>query len=451
MRRLPDFTSLVPGLVLFGLGALTGVLVAETFARVRELDQNPDLALYRVVRDRVEHSFVRPVDHDVLVDDALAGMVGGLDRYSHYYGADELDDHDRETQGVYTGLGVIFRAPVEQGQVLFALTDSPAERAGLRVGDRVLSVDGEPVAQLGADGFRESLRRGPDHELVLRVSDLAGEERTLRVVPAPVTDPSVRHARIADRTRGIAYLAVTSFTRRTPGEFDAAVDWLREQGMRALVLDLRANPGGVLTAAVQVADRFLDEGRIVSTRSRDGEHVERASAARSTLAGLPLVVLMDGSSASASEVLAGALQDHRAAVLTGEPSYGKGAVQSLTRFGGEPGRAVLKVTTGYYTTPAGCLIERELRPEDPSGARSGLEPDLFAALDDGARRAVHEFLAAYGPPPAAREALLAWEAVAGEELFDRPPVDAQLEAALTLLAGTRPGPHALGAAESRDG
>ena len=451
MRRPSEITSLVPGLVLFGLGALTGVLVTGTFTRIRELDQNPDVALYRVVRDRVEHSFVRHVDREVLVDDALAGMVEGLDRYSHYYGRDELEDHDRETQGTYTGLGVIFRTPVEQGQVLFTLAGSPAERAGLRVGDRVLAVDGEPVERLGAQGFRESLRRGPGHELVLRVSDLAGDERSVKVLPAPVTDPSVRHARIEDPARGIAYLALTSFTRRTPGEFDAAVEWLRGQGMRALVLDVRGNPGGVLTSAVHVADRFIEEGPIVSTRSRDGEHVERASAGRTTLAGLPLVVLMDGSSASASEVLAGALQDHRAAVLAGEPSYGKGAVQSLTRFGGKPGRAVLKVTTGYYTTPAGRLIERELYPDDPSGAHSGLEPDLWAPLDEATRRSVHEFLRSYGPPPAARAALMAWEARAGEELFDRPPRDAQLEAALTLLAGSRPGPHALGATGSRDG
>ena len=213
-------------------------------------------------------------------------------------------------------------------------------------------------------------------------------------------------------------------------EFDSAIAWLRTQGMQALVLDLRNNPGGVLDSSLAIANRFIPKGVLVTTASRDGTAATLAKEERCTLEGLPLVVLVGSSSASASEVLAGALQDHRAGALVGNSTYGKGAVQTLARYDGL--NAIVKLTTSYYMTPAERVIERGLTgPEE-----AGLAPDLNVELSAEERDALHEFLASYGPPPSARTALEAWEQESGEQLMARAPDDPQLQAAVGLLTGS---------------
>lgn len=394
-----------------------------------------DLQLYARVRNLVERDFVREVDRRAMLDDALAGLVDGLDPYSAYYSSRELAGLDRDTQGLYTGLGLIFKRPVDEGRVLHPLPGSPAERAGLRVGDRILEVDGSAVAAMAPGEFQQSLERGPEHELDLLVEARSGERRRVRITPEEIVDPSVRHARMVDEELGIGHVSISSFTHQTPAELDAAVASLRASGMRALVLDLRSNPGGMLPAAIEVANRFLREGVIVTTRSRRGSHDSLARAEAASLADLPLVVLVDGDSASASEIVAGALQDHRAAVIAGAPTYGKGAFQTLMEFESE--RAVVKLTTGYYTTPAGRLIERSLQePEN-----SGIEPDLLVEVGSVERGRIHGWLHGYGTPPAYRDELAAWSAEEGVELVPEPPADAQLVAALELLRGRRPDPQ----------
>jgi carboxyl-terminal processing protease len=239
-----------------------------------------------------------------------------------------------------------------------------------------------------------------------------------------------------DPAHGIGYVSIAAFSRQTPQEFDRAVLLLEKEGLRALVIDLRGNPGGILDAAVEIANRFIREGTIVTTEERRERHVRAALPEEAKLAGMPLVLLIDGGSASASEVLAGAVQDRAVGALVGESSYGKGTVQTLTKIGED--RAMVKLTTAHYLTPSGRRIER--RETD-----SGLAPDLLVACDQAERQRVHEYLGSYSPPPDTLPALESWERTEGVELFARPPADRQLDAACDLLRGVRPS-HA-GAAE----
>lgn len=407
---------MVCGFVLAGL--LRHVLPAEA----------PDLARYREVRDFVRANYVEEVSEDRLVEQALHGMVEGLDRYSRYLGADQVARFERETAGSYRGIGVVFKEPLAEARVLFVMPKSPAERAGVRAGDRVTGIDGEPTDRLAPGELQTRIGRSSDDELELTVAARDGTERTLTMQRAELVDPSVRHERLLDAKRGIGYLAVTSFSHHTADEFDAAFEALRRRGMKALVLDLRGNPGGVLVAAVRIANRFIAHGLIVSTEGRD--EVTRYDAQRSEarFAGTPLVVVVDEDSASASEVLAGALQDHRVAVLVGSPTYGKGMVQRIR--GLSDGRGVIKLTSSYYYTPAHRNLERSL----DKAWEFGLLPDLAIEVGDNERRAVRSFLAGFSPGEDALEELRAWERDEQVNVIPIAPADTRLEAAIRLLS-----------------
>jgi len=274
----------------------------------------------------------------------------------------------------------------------------------------------------------------------------AGAVDSIRIEPGSVPEPSVRHEQMLTGARPVGYIALTSFTQRSPTEFDAALGRLLASDARALILDLRANPGGVLEAAIEIAGRFVREGPIATTESRAGRREYASEAVPGRHAGLPLIVLVDGGSASASEVLAGALQDHRAAVIVGEPTFGKAVVQTVTRFR-EHGVAV-KLTTAVFRTPSG----RALGPADVSEggangsagfapARRGIEPDLRASVAGEDRARIHRWLHSYDPPPAAQGELERWGAELGQALLPEHGADAELELALELLGGRRPGPR----------
>jgi carboxyl-terminal processing protease len=307
-------------------------------------------------------------------------------------------------------------------------------RAGMRVGDRILHIGGREYASLDYPGFRALITGAEPRDVDVVVLGLDGEERRLRVRTGSVVEPTVRHERVLDEARGVGYMAISTFTHETAGEFDAAFERLRREGLRALVLDLRGNPGGVLVAAVGIARRFVSEGLIVSTEGRDETVTYSAERGAAWHAGFPLVVLVDEGSASASEVLAGALQEHRAAVIVGTPTYGKGMVQTIHRFGGDG--SVLKVTTSYYYTPSHKNLEHSADP----AAERGIQPDL--RVDLGSDPAdLHARLARPSPPRECIAALQAWEEAEGVQLYARTQWDPQLEAALDLFAGRRPGPH----------
>jgi carboxyl-terminal processing protease len=396
------------------------------------LDRDPDIEFVRHVRDLAARTFVREVEERELVDNALRGMLSGLDQHARYYCSDEIARLDRETLGVFRGIGVVFRRPVSEAQILFPFPNSPAEREGLQVGDTLLEIDGERIDEMESGEMQSRIQLAGDRGLRFEVRDLEGNERAVEIVPEPIVDPTVRHTRILDEEAGIGYLSILSFTHRTPGEFDDAVRHLLTEGLRALVIDLRGNPGGILDAAVLVANRFVREGRIVATRTRTRTMVTEARPEKALWAGTPLALLVDQGSASASEVLAGALQDHCLAVLVGEATYGKGSVQTITPF--DEYGARVKITTASYFTPSWRSIERH---ESVEGT-SGIAPDLRVEIDRETRRAVYEYLASYSPPPAMEAAIGAWEEREGVDLLESPPEDRQLEAALALLRGDSP-------------
>jgi len=415
------------------LGTLAGLLVALTLHYLWPNDGEPDVGHYRAVRDFVRESFVRDVSDEELVEHALHGMLSALDPYSRYYDAREVEDLQRETSGRYVGVGIIFRRPVRQGQALFCLPGSPADRAGIEVGDQFLEIDQRGVASISESELRQILSTERDTPLQARVRNLAGVEREIELMPGSVIDPSLRHARIIDPDRGIGYISLLSFSRETPGEFLRAFDFLKRRGMQALVLDLRRNYGGVLTSAVEIAERFIANGVIVSTEGRGRPINTKAKESHATLLGFPLTVLVDEDSASASEILAGALQDHRAAVVVGAPTYGKGMVQSMHHF--EDVDSIAKVTSSYYYSPSGRNFERSAdRHRD-----YGIVPDITVEMSREERATVHAFLSGYGPPLDAIPVLERWQAELDEELIEPLPEDRQLQTALKLFAGVRPG------------
>ncbi len=418
--------------VTFLLGVITTLILVVLMAEIGLFDEEDDVMQYIEVRDFARKSFVRDVSPDELVHMALDGMLRGLDRYSRYYDVSQSARLGRETEGSFRGIGAVFQRPIGEGRVLYPLPQSPASRAGLRVGDRFLTLAGEPVSDLDEQEFRYRLSHPPEDKLEAVVRGLDGKERTLVLQPGPVIDPTVRHVQVLDPERGIGYLSISSFSVHTAEEFDAAFQYLATRGAHALVLDLRGNPGGVLDSAIAIARRFIPAGRIVYTEGRGEEVSYQAQADQALYRGTPMVVLVNGETASASEMLAGALQDHRLAVLVGTPTYGKGMVQTVRHFPRWGTRA--KVTSSYYYSPSGRTFERSAEPDRDYG----ILPDVSVALSEAERMTLWRYQSDYGPPPEALDALARWEEAEGLDLIAELPRDPELTVALDLLSGKHP-------------
>ena len=391
----------------------------------RNLDS--DLAFYREVRELVESEFVQERTDEQLLVSAIEGIVADLDVYSRFYSGEELARIERATSGTFLGLGAVFAPPTRDGRILFPMPDSPAQRSGLLVGERILTIDGKSLSDMGDDEFAAALGHLTEAPVTLVVASIGGEERLVTAVPESIADPTVRHGLMLDPTVG--YLAITSFSRRTLEEFDAEIVQLKQEGMARLIIDLRNNPGGVLRVALGIANRFVAEGPLLFTDSRAGREEKMADSDEALYLGLPLVVLIDSDSASSSEVLAGTLQDHRAAVVVGTPSYGKGTVQTLTTL--ESPRSILKVTTAFYTTPSGRQIDRQYSGNQDAA----ITPDLLVQLEPEDKRQLHARLSTYSPPRLYREEVQALLISTSGEPMDLLSNDRQLSAALELIRG----------------
>jgi carboxyl-terminal processing protease len=336
------------------------------------------------IMDRVRAEYVDEVSEQALLDQALRGLVSGLDPHSAYLDQDEYEEIRRSTSGSYPGIGIEIEAQGEAIKVLRPLADSPAERAGLRSGDVIVRIDDAPVGRdvesaidqmRGPEGSRVMLtvRRSGTDEVV----DLALERALVEVhsVSGTMLEP------------GYAYVRIENFTDTTPVDLRKVVNDLRSDWgpMRGMVLDLRNNPGGVLESAVEVADAFLESGTIVSAFGRTPDARFSLDATPGQLPDAPEVVLLvNGASASAAEILAGALKDHGRARLVGRRTYGKGSVQTVIPL--SDGRA-LKLTTSVYATPSGALInQRGIDPDvvlegpEPAPAAPGRDPEVAVAL-----------------------------------------------------------------------
>jgi carboxyl-terminal processing protease len=293
--------------------------------------------------------------------------VGSLDTYSSFLTGDQLRDVFAQIEGNFVGLGIEIKVIDGKLMIVNVIPESPAARAGLAAGDQILTVDGRSTENITTDAAAELLAGEEGSFVQLTAAAPQQQPRELRIRRTHVDVPSVEHARLLDRDAGIGYVKISSFQKTTSRDLDAALWQLHRGGMKCLIIDIRGNPGGLLSASVEVADKFLSAGTIVSTRGRSPHEDFTYTAHRSGTWGIPLFVLVDEDSASAAEILAGAIQDHRRGSLVGRRSYGKGSVQGIfplhsaqaeIRFG-------VRLTTAKFYSPSGRPI---------SG--SGVTPDL---------------------------------------------------------------------------
>lgn len=331
-----------------------------------------ELRLFVEVMERIKSDYVEPVDDATLMRHAVRGMLRGLDPHSDYLNEEGWSEIEALTTGRYEGLGI--EVTIDEGllKVVAPIDGGPAKAAGVRPGDTILRIDDTVVQTLeGADAVR--LLRGPAGTAVKLQLDRDGVDApfTVTLERANITVASARGMLFDER---FAYLRLSVFSENTGAEALQEFDRLagHSKGIDGVVLDLRSNPGGVLEAAVAVADLFLDEGLIVRASGRTpAARYERRATAGDIIDGRPMVVLIDGGSASASEIVAGALQDHQRAVVMGEQSFGKGLVQSVLALGPDQG---IKLTTARYFTPSGRSI-------NAVGVTPDVEVDATPATD----------------------------------------------------------------------
>ncbi|WP_404424586.1 S41 family peptidase [Thalassospira australica] len=313
------------------------------------------LNLFGDVFEQVKSKYVEEVDDKQLIEAAINGMLTSLDPHSSYLNMDNFEEMQVDTRGEFGGLGI--EVTMEEGfvKVISPIYDTPAEKAGLQPGDFITHIDGTPIRGLGLNEAVEMMRGKVNTDIVLtimRKNEPAPFDVTL--TRAVIKIQSVQ----AEAKDDVGYIRITKFNEQTYSGLQRAITDMRDQigpEIKGFVIDLRNNPGGLLDQAISVSDAFLDKGEIVSTRPRDTENTERYNARAGDLAdGLPMIVLINDGSASASEIVAGALQDHRRAVIMGTRSFGKGSVQTILPM---PGNVALRLTTARYYTPSGTSIQ----------------------------------------------------------------------------------------------
>ena len=334
--------------------------------------------------------YVEEITDEQLIEAAINGMLTSLDPHSGYLDAKKYRDMQVQTKGEFGGLGI--EVTMEDGlvKVVSPIDDTPAYRAGIQAGDVITHINSEPVLGMSLAEAVERMRGPVDTSIALTLRR-PGEDAPIDVsmARAVITISPVRWRAEED----IGYVRVTTFNEQTESKVREALEGLETElgdKMKGVVLDLRNNPGGLLEQAVQVADVFLDRGEIVSTRGRRPDSIQRFNSRQGDLLeGRPMVVLINGGSASASEIVAGALQDHDRAIVMGTPSFGKGSVQTIMPL---PGHGAIRLTTARYFTPAGTSIQakgitpdievRQSRVEviDEDAARR--EADLRGRLDN---------------------------------------------------------------------
>jgi carboxyl-terminal processing protease len=424
------------------LGVGIGERMASPGGAVAALPR-AELEALAIVHRQIVASHVDPQDPAELLQRAIDGMVRSLDPYSRYVPPREVAQYEERNSGAYVGIGADFRTLGDEVVLMFPLAGGTAERAGLQPGDVLLAVDD---VELTTPALRERIaervrgERGTPVRLRLRRGDATIDVALER---AEVHRPCVAWAHRLPGEDGLGYLRLGDFQPDAADEVLAATDGLRRDGaLRGLVLDLRGNGGGSLDACVALARAFVPDGLIVTQTRRDTEVVERfeAKAEECRLPSLPLVLLVDEGSASASEVLAGALQDHGRAVIVGERTHGKGCVNTVYSWKDRPFQ--LKLTTGRYRTPNGRDIERRMRRDADGGDETaaaagsgGIAPDVPVALPAAARAAVLDALRAIEPPAAHRAAFAQMARRRGLAVPDPPRVDddSQLAAAVATL------------------
>jgi carboxyl-terminal processing protease len=359
-------------LVLF-LGMFVGAAIILDMGVLAERDEPKEalaplplneLRSFTEVFSRIKTDYVEPVEDKKLLEDAVQGMLAGLDPHSAYLDADSFKDMRVETEGQFGGLGI--EVTMENGfvKVVSPIEDTPAARAGVKPGDLIIRLDDKAVKGLTLTEAVRFMRGKPGSDITLTiVREGATKPLKITLTRAVIKIQSVKSRMLES---GFGYVRVTQFQAGTDKGLAEALKKLETENkgtLRGMILDLRNNPGGVLNSAVGVSDAFLDKGLIVYTEGRVADSKMKLSATPGDLlSGAPMVVLINGGSASASEIVAGALQDHKRAVIMGTKSFGKGSVQTIIPVSNG---AALKITTARYYTPSGRSIQA-----------SGIVPDI---------------------------------------------------------------------------
>ncbi|HEV3122359.1 MAG TPA: S41 family peptidase [Isosphaeraceae bacterium] len=365
--------------------AAVSLLCWQTSQGARPKDKDDAMELYGLFVDAVEQveaNYVRRVDRRELLESALRGMLQNLDPHSTYINEADWKRFKRQIEGSFTGIGIQVDIDSHGRLIVIApLLGTPAAAAGILGGDVIMEIDGKTTEGITSEKAVEVLQGRPGTSVTLKIMHKGGQKaETVTLNRALIDMPSVdgvsrgangRWEYMLDKDRKIAYIRVHSFIQKTADELQAALEELKKAGMKALILDLRSNPGGLLTSAVEVSDLFIDAGKIVVTKGRNSPERQYDAEKDGTYTGFPMAVLINGGSASAAEIVSACLQDHKRAAIVGSRSYGKGSVQNIIDL--EDGNSVLKLTVATYWRPSGKNIHRFKDAKDSDDW--GVSPD----------------------------------------------------------------------------
>ncbi len=350
-------SQLIAAAIILGIAAIPLVAISASSTL-------SNLELIAAVMQEVQRDYVRPVGPDLLTKDALKGMLTKLDPHSDYMDEQEYQQAQANISGKFGGIGIEISVQGGSPKVIVPIDDTPAARAGLEPGDLIVSIDGRSTQGMDAAKVTDAIRGEPGTTVMLTISRGDGTPFDVAVRRDVIRAPSVK-SRL--EPEGFGYVRISQFVRDTPKDFKEAIGALKGQAggqLKGLILDLRNDPGGLLTSAVAVAGDVLNGGTVVTIQGRhSSDHqVFKSEPTSDLVAGVPIVVLINGASASASEIVAGALQDHHRATVMGTQSFGKGSVQTVIPL---KGKGALRLTTALYYTPSGRSIQDE-----------GISPDV---------------------------------------------------------------------------
>ncbi len=357
------FSTAVTGCMM---ALLSSAAIAQEAEGEGQANVYKELERFGAVFDEVQRDYVEEVDPKELVDAAIDGMLQSLDPHSSYLGPDDFAEMQEDTTGEFGGLGIEVTQEEGMVKVVAPIDDTPAARLGVQSGDFITHVDGESLIGLSLGESVEKMR-GPIGSTVVITIFREGEEEPFDL---EITRDVVKVSSAKVRELGnVVYIRLTQFNEQSFPNMTSGIDETVEklggmENVEGFILDLRNNPGGLLTTAIEVSDAFLEQGEIVSTRGRHESESSRANATKGDLAeGKPVVVLINGGSASASEIVAGSLKDQHRAIIVGTPSFGKGSVQTILPLSED---SAIRLTTSRYYTPSGRSIQG-----------LGVEPDVF--------------------------------------------------------------------------
>lgn len=378
MRRVWSWVLTAVVSVSVGVGSVSAA---------EEEDYYELMKLFVDTFEQIDRNYVKEVDRRELVEAAMRGMLNKLDPYSSYFDNRELKEFNEQVEQEFGGIGIQVSLDPKGRQlmVLSPIPGTPAYKAGIKAGDRIVEIDGKATAEFGEgkemDTAVKMMRGVPGSPVKVTVLHEGGEQpETLELVRAVIKTPTVlgdhfqtdgSWSYFVEGADKIGYIRLTHFSRNSAEEVEEALQTLQKQGMKALVFDLRFNPGGLLSAATAISDLFVEDGVIVSTKGRNTDEQIATATKEGTYTGFPMVVLVNRYSASASEIVSACLQDHKRALVVGERSWGKGSVQNVIEL--EGGQSALKLTTASYHRPSGKNIHRF--PNAKESDEWGVMPD----------------------------------------------------------------------------